>query len=59
MVSSLRFMWYEAAQRAGAVEIAGKLLLEMMFDISDVSHSQESGQLQDDLQALLTVSVHP
>ena len=57
MVSSLRSIWYTAAQRVGAVEVAARLLLEMMFlGVNDALPSSEAGDLQDDLQALLSVS---
>lgn len=57
MVSSLRSVWYTAAQRVGAVEVAARLLLEMMFlGVNNALQPSEAGDIQDDLQALLSVS---
>lgn len=51
IVANIRTLWYECAQRTGAVEVAARLLLEMMGQ-----PGQDLGDCQDSLVTLMQVS---
>jgi hypothetical protein len=50
IVANIRSLWYECAQRTGAVEVAARLLLETMGQ-----PGQESGESQESLVTLMQV----
>lgn len=55
LAARLRALWYECAQATGDVEMAVRLLAEMLADTEPSGH-EEHGTLQDDLLSLLTTA---